>query len=476
MKTCFWRALIGLALLFSLSPLFSLVPAVQAQVVPDTVVADSLARDSLGVAPAPIDSATADSIMAEARRMLAQEGQALETRMQTVFGNIRDFANVQVAVQGGVVRLTGTVAGSEASEKAEELAGNFEGVLYVENDIVEATDVETRVTPALTRIQAYWDRAIANLPAFGIAVLVLLFFGLLARFVFGWTAPFERMGVSPLVHGLLRRLISTVLFTVGLVLALDILDVTALVGAVLGTAGVVGLALGFAFQDIVENYLAGVLMSVRNPFAVNDLVKVGEHQGKVIRLTAREMVLMTLDGNHLRLPNATVFKSPIVNFTRNPKRRFTFTVGVSNDVDLVEAVKLGRDTLTAMKGVLDEPGPYVMIQELGDSNVILWFSGWVNQTEADFSKVKSEALRLVKTAFDAADYEMPEPIYRVNLIQRAEQQPPTKPEPSQQSVQAEAQTIDVSVDTELDKQVAEDLAASDEQNLLLENEEGAAKK
>jgi len=446
-----------------------------AQANPDSVTVDSLAIDSLEVAA--IDSATADSITAEARRALAQEGQALETRLQTVFGNIRDFANVQVDVQGGVVRLIGTVATSEASIKAEELAGKFDGVLYVENDIVEATDVETRVTPALTRIQEYWDRAVANLPAFGIAMLVLLIFGLMARFVFGWTAPFERMGISPLVHGLLRRLFSTVLFTVGLVLALDILDVTALVGAVLGTAGVVGLALGFAFQDIVENYLAGVLMSVRNPFAVNDLVKVGDHQGKVIRLTAREMVLMTLDGNHLRLPNATVFKSPIINFTRNPKRRFSFTVGVSNEVDLVEAVKLARDTLTAMKGVLDEPGPYVMIQGLGDSNVVLWLSGWVNQQTADFSKVQSEALRLVKTAFDQAGYEMPEPIYRVNLIQRAEQPPsPPKPAPPKQSVEEQAQAIDVSVDTELDKQVAEDLAASDEQNLLLDDEASAEKR
>lgn len=445
-----------------------------AQADPDSVTIDSLVADSLEAAA--IDSATADSIIAEARQALAQEGQALETRMQTVFGNIGDFENVQVAVQGGVVRLSGTVATSEASENAEELAGKFDGVLYVENDIVEATDVETRVTPALTRIQAYWNRAVANLPAFGIAVLVLLIFGMLARFLFNWTTPFERMGINPLAHGLLRRLLSTILFTVGLVLALDILDVTALVGAVLGTAGIVGLALGFAFQDIVENYLAGVLMSVRNPFAINDLVKIGEHEGKVIRLTAREMVLMTLDGNHLRLPNATVFKSPIINYTRNPKRRFSFTIGVSNEVDLVGAVNLARDTLAAMKGVLEEPGPYIMIQSLGDSNVVLWLSAWVNQQTADFGKVKSEALRLVKMAFDEAGYEMPEPIYRVNLVQRTEQPPTPKPGPSKKSVEEQARTIDVSVDTELDKQVEEDLAASDEQNLLLDDGEGAKKK
>ena len=101
----------------------------------------------------------------------------------------------------------------------------------------------------------------------------------------------------------------------GVLLALDILDLTALVGAVLGTVGVVGLAIGFAFKDIVENYLAGLLLSIRRPFALNDLVLIESHEGRVVRLTPSELILMTLEGNHVRIPNATVFKSFIYNFS-----------------------------------------------------------------------------------------------------------------------------------------------------------------
>lgn len=87
-------------------------------------------------------------------------------------------------------------------------------------------------------------------------------------------------------------------------MALDLLEATALVGAVAGTAGLAGLALGFAFKDIVENYLAGLLLAFQRPFDKNDHVTVEDHAGKVVRLTPRETILMTMDGNHVRVPNA----------------------------------------------------------------------------------------------------------------------------------------------------------------------------
>ncbi len=91
--------------------------------------------------------------------------------------------------------------------------------------------------------------------------------------------------------------------------ALEILDATAIVGALLGTAGVLGVALGFAFKDILENYLAGILMSLRQPFSPRDHVVIDGNEGLVIALNSRATILMTLDGNHLRLPNALVFRS-----------------------------------------------------------------------------------------------------------------------------------------------------------------------
>ena len=202
-----------------------------------------------------------------------------------------------------------------------------------------------------------------------------------------------------------------------------------------------------------------MLLSIQQPFNVNDVVEVGDHQGRVVRLTAREVVLLTFEGNHVRLPNATVFKSVTVNYTRNPRRLFCFDVGVGVQEDLVAVTRLGIDTLDAMNGVLPEPGPFARIEALGDFAVIVRFHGWVNQRDADFFKVQSEAIRLVKTAFDEAGIDMPEPTQRI-LTRRMEAPGPVKKTTPQSSAAEQAATIDVAPDGELEAQVEEDLAQS----------------
>src|SRR3546814_3857998 len=111
------------------------------------------------------------------------------------------------------------------------------------------------------------------------------------------------------MDGLFLRSVRVFVCLIGLLLALNLLGLAALMGAVLGSAGVIGLALGFAFKDIAENYIAGVLLSVRKPFSPGELLAIENYQGKVVALTSRTTILMTLDGNQLQLPNALVFKS-----------------------------------------------------------------------------------------------------------------------------------------------------------------------
>jgi small conductance mechanosensitive channel len=110
----------------------------------------------------------------------------------------------------------------------------------------------------------------------------------------------------------------------GVVLALDLFNLTALLGTILGAAGIVGLAIGFAVRDTVENFIASIMLSIRQPFRPKDLVEIEGELGHVIRLTSRATILLSLDGNHIRLPNATVFKAKIINYSRNDERRFTF--------------------------------------------------------------------------------------------------------------------------------------------------------
>ncbi len=395
----------------------------------------------------------------------------IKERLNGVLSQITAFKNIKAEVHDGVVTLTGTAPRAEARNKAEELVSRFKGVVYVINNVEVESEVETRVNPAIKKVKQYLNNITDQLPIIIIAILVVLAFWLLSLVVLHWDAPFERLRINPLLRGLIRQLLRSVILLAGVLLALDILDVTALLGAIVGAAGLAGLAIGFGVRDIVENYLSGVLLSLRSPFAVNDLVRIENHEGRVVLLTSREIVMMTLDGNHVRIPNSLVFKSVIHNFTRNPRRRFDFKVGIGVNEDLVFVQELGCSTLRAMNGVMEDPGPFMRVVELGDFNVIVQFFGWVDQRAADFLKVNSEAIRLVKAALYKAGVEMPEPTQTVRVPELASPdkiEPPPKRTIPKEFVEQEVKKSDVSLDRQLDEQIEEDIATSDERNLLKE--------
>ena len=395
----------------------------------------------------------------------------IEKRLRAVVGNIDDFQNVQIEVNDGVVRLSGKTPRMEASENVTQMVSRFEGVIYVDNQLQVKTDIETRVKPALSKVKQYLVNTVQKLPIFGVALVVIVLFWLMAHLATRWDLPYQRLGLNRLLQNLIRQFIHKGIFLLGVLLALDILDLTALVGAILGAAGVVGLAIGFAFKDIVENYLAGLLLSIRRPFGLNDLVLIESHEGRVIRLTSSELILMTLDGNHVRIPNATVFKSFIYNFSINPRRRFSFGVGVGVNEDLVDVRLRGCDVLQKMDGVMTDPAPFMLVEDLGDYNVLVRFFGWVDQRTADFGKVRGEAIRQVKTTLEDAGVEMPEPVQTIRMERVKPEPAETEAAPASRVKTTEDQDkagVDVSPDTQLDDQISEDLAATQEPNLLTE--------
>lgn len=314
---------------------------------------------------------------------------------------------------------------------------------------------------------------LSALPSFVLALLVVWVGWKLG----GWMsrrAAIDRLSArNPFLKDLARTTARWASTAISLLIALEILDATAVVGAMLGTAGVIGIALGFAFKETLENYLAGVLMSLRQPFAPCDLVVIDGQEGTVVALTSRATILMTPDGNHLRLPNALVFRSVMLNYTRNPSRRFEFDVGVGVQEDLIQAQLIGTEELQHLPGVMNDPPPRALIQTLGDSNVQLRFRGWVDQRTHDFWAVRSEAIRVVKLSLEAAGMDMPEPIYRVQLSQplAATHTPPTKHAPNappraRHSERTAPGAVDLGVNRELQQQIDQDRQARDQPNLL----------
>lgn len=376
----------------------------------------------------------------------------LTAQLREAFRQVDGLQGVTLEVRGGVAVLRGEVPSLEASMKAEDLAKKLDGILAVDNGLTVNTHLGQRISPVLGKLYLKARNFVAYLPLFAVALVVFLLSVWLGKLLTRWDWGFSHLSKNVFIQDLLKQVVYAAVLMTGALIALEVLDATALVGAVLGTAGVLGVALGFAFQDLAENSLASALLSLRQPFSPNDYVVIDGHEGKVVRLTSRATILLTLDGNHLRIPNAKVFKAVILNYTRNPERRFSFYVGIDTDEDLTRAQRLALETLDQAPGVMKDPPPQCLIEQLGDSNVQVRILGWVDQRNNDFIKVRSEAIRKVKEAFDAADVFMPEPIYKVRL----EQTTPREPEKKTVSAGGEASVVDLAPETHLQERIEEE--------------------
>lgn len=336
-------------------------------------------------------------------------------RLQDVFGALASLRGVGIEVAGGVVTLSGTVPDAAAVARAEVLAAKTEGVVAVENRLEPDVSVQGRLAPAVERTRDLWRQAIAYLPLLMVAAVIVLLFWLLGALLGRQRQIWRRLGRNELIANLLGTVVPLVFVILGLIIALNILDAVAVLSAVLGAAGVLGLAIGFAVRDTIENFIASVMLSVRQPFRPKDLVDIDGREGIVVRLTSRATILMSPDGNHLRLPNAQVFKAVITNYTRNPERRFTFSLGIDAADDPRAAMEMGLATLRGLAFVLADPQPGAWIKQVGDSNIVLTFAPWIDQAVTDFLKGRSAAIRAVKIALEQAGFSLPEPIYRLRV-------------------------------------------------------------
>ena len=367
-------------------------------------------------APAAEESVSAPEAGSIDVEQAADADERIAARLTDIFANVPSLAGVSVAVAEGVVSLEGTAPDAEAVARAESIAVGVNGVVTVENAIERdvSVDLGAGVGGLEDKLRDLWRM----LPLVGLALLVGLLIAGLGYALASLRGLWNRIAPNAFLAELISSALRFVFVVLGIVVALDMIGAGALMGAVLGGAGVIGVALGFAMRDTIENYVASLMLSLRQPFRANDHVMIDTHEGRVIRLTSRATVLMTLDGNHLRIPNATVFNGTILNYTRNPQRRFEFVLGVDADDDANAARRLGQQTLAAQGFVLDEPTPEVRITEVGDSNVTLQFLAWIDQREADFHKAKSRSIAACKSALEEAGFALPEPIYRLRFDQR----------------------------------------------------------
>ena len=322
----------------------------------------------------------------------------IEEKIENIFDNIDSLANIGVKVDDGVVTLSGTVANADQADRAQKIVENLEGVVTVEANIEQVLDVESNVKPLLEKYKSDTKRWLRSWPVVIIAFLALFGISFIGHMLGKATGFWNRVTGNPFLGELLGQAIRVMFVVAGVVVALNLLGAKAMIGTVLGGAGVMGIAIGFAVRDSLENYISSIMLSLRQPFRANDRVMIGDEEGIVVRLTSRATILMTPEGNHLRIPNSTVFKAIITNLTKNPERRFDFKVDVTAEDDALDAMDGGLGALRALDFVLNHPKANGVIETVSGGSVEMRFTGWVNQAETDFGRARSLAILTVEDA------------------------------------------------------------------------------
>lgn len=258
-----------------------------------------------------------------------------------------------------------------------------------------------------------WPEAlIAMLPNMALAALVVVLFWLLARLI---RLLADRIMLRFFQSSTLQRLISHVLYItvilIGAFSALSILHLDKTVTSLLAGAGILGLALGFAFQDIASNFIAGVLMAAQRPITVGDLVETSDHFGVVRRIDLRTTELRNLQGLQVIIPNKDIFQRALVNYTRNGTRRVDLRVGVSYGDDLLRVKHITIDAVRAVADVLPDLPVELYYQGFEDHRIELEVRFWITSvSNTHFHAVRSAAIMAIKAAYDREGITIPFPI------------------------------------------------------------------
>jgi small-conductance mechanosensitive channel len=181
-------------------------------------------------------------------------------------------------------------------------------------------------------------------------------------------------------------------------------------GDIIATLGLGSVAIGFAFQDIFKNFLAGVLLLIQEPFRINDQIIVGDYEGTVEHIDIRTTKIRTYNGERVLMPNSEVFTSAVQVRTAFANRRTDLAVGIDYNASLSKAKEILYDTIINVEGVLNNPAPEIDLVGFGDSSIDFIVRYWTTPRQPQVRLVQTRAIIEIKQALDAAKIDIPYPI------------------------------------------------------------------
>jgi len=266
----------------------------------------------------------------------------------------------------------------------------------------------------------YLDSIIDQLPNIVLAIIIII----LGTLIGSWIGRFARRRISlrtqdPLMSRFLGQAIKYTLIVCAIMLALRAAGLGGIAAGILTAAGASAVVLGFAFKDIGENFISGIILAFSRPFDVNDTVEIGNNFGKVKALEFRYTKLKTFDGKDVYIPNSDVLTEPVTNYTEDGFFRWTFIIGIAYEDNIEGAKKTVLEALRKEPTVIEdaEHENFVIEDELATSTVNLKVFFWVDTK--DFRRMalitKGNVVRNVKEALEEAGFYMPADIQEIKL-------------------------------------------------------------
>jgi len=264
------------------------------------------------------------------------------------------------------------------------------------------------VTPLYLAAMPQWlqDFLATDLPWKILGAAIILIGGVLAVAILSRTALAifgERLG--PQGTMVLKKLIRYIGYAFAFILALNQMGLN--LGAILGAAGVAGIAVGFAAQTSLSNIISGFFMIGERPFELGDIIEVDGIAGTVDTIGLLALTLRTFDNRSVRIPNETLVKTQLINVTRHPIRRFNLDIGVAYDENIGHVLKVMQEVAEANLQSLNEPDPLIIFTGFGDSSLNFLLGAWCVQE--DYGTLRNTLPRELKERFDKENIEIPFP-------------------------------------------------------------------
>ena len=267
-------------------------------------------------------------------------------------------------------------------------------------------------------VQKYWFAFVGMLPRLGLALIVVVG----GIFLAGWISGLFKRRIAnkshdPLMGRFLGKTIRVALIIVVCMIGLNAAGLSGIAGGILATAGASAVVIGFAFKDIAENFIAGIILAFNRPFHVDETIQIDQTFGKVKDMAFRYTQIQTFDGRDVYIPNADVLKKPVINFTGNGFYRLEFIVGIAYEAKIGEAMDIIQKCLDGAEGIVHDETHvnFVVEDNLSASTVDLKVLFWV--TTEDYRRgaiqARGKLIRSVKEAMDAANIYLPCEIHEV---------------------------------------------------------------